>query len=96
MTTPFELGQPTATAGVAEKMNEDQKFYDFVYLSLKRYMTCDWGDMSDSDKAQNDEAVESGLDRIFAAYNRPGKDETIWIITEADRSVTTILFPDEY
>ncbi len=58
-----------------------------------RHVTGDWGDLCDEDKAMNDEAVELG-NRILSAYDTPnGK---LWIITEADRSVTTFLLPSEY
>ena len=53
----------------------------------------DWGDLRQEDKALNDQAVESG-DQVMAKYlTSKGK---IWIITEWDRSATTILFPCEY
>ena len=54
-------------------------------------------DLTESDKRQNDEAVRNGDDRILAAYTHPEHpDWKIWIITEYDRSATTLLFPDEY
>ena len=93
----FFLGQLVATAGVAEAMRENPDFDAFVQASLQRYLECDWGDLDDFDKAQNDSAVANGDDRILAAYKKPdGKAWKIWIITEWDRSYTTILFPDEY
>ena len=88
------LGKLYTTRGVFEKMNTDEKFYSFVWDSLRRYVKNDWGEMVDEDKQRNDEAVKAGDERIFAAYE---KDSTkIWIITEADRKATTILFPEEY
>ena len=99
MEKKFELGQIVATKGVADKMKNEKKFYDFVCVSLGRYIQCDWGEMSDGDKQLNDEAVESREDRIHASYTRhpeDGEEEKIWIITEWDRSTTTVLFPDEY
>ncbi|MBE6724929.1 MAG: hypothetical protein E7576_07005 [Ruminococcaceae bacterium] len=95
----FEIGKLLSTRGVADRMQEDRQFAYFVALSLGRYMNCDWGELTDEDKAQNDEAVASGEDRIFASYTRKtgdGEETKFWIITEWDRSVTTILFPDEY
>lgn len=93
----FNLGQLVATAGVAEAMRENPDFDAFVWESLRRYLACDWGDMEASDKKQNDNAVKNGNDRIFAAYKKKdGKAWKIWIITECDRSATTVLFPDEY
>lgn len=93
----FELGQLVATAGVAEAMRENPDFNAFVWDSMRRYLECDWGDLEASDKKQNDDAVKNGDDRILAAYKKQdGKNWKIWIITEWDRSVTTVLFPDEY
>jgi hypothetical protein len=62
---------------------------------LDRHVEGDWGDaLDDEDKQENEFSVEHGL-RILSAYTaRSG--EKIWIITEADRSLTTILLPHEY
>lgn len=93
----FYLGQLVATAGVAEAMRENLDFDAFVQASLRRYLECDWGELPESDKKQNDSAVKNGNDRILAAYKKQGgKAWKIWIITEWDHSATTILFPDEY
>lgn len=93
----FELGSFVVTQTIDERMKRDAAFRDFVYTSIKRYSRKDWGEMSKEDLAKNDEAVLSGDERIFASYKRPGaEDEKIWIITEWDRSVTTVLFPEDY
>ena len=77
------------TATVA-KMLEDGLL---VPLYIFRHNCGDWGDMCDEDKKANDDALKDG-DRIFSAYTTPlGK---IWIITEWDRSYTTVLIPDDY
>lgn len=91
----FELGQLVATKAVAELMQEDSKFKVFVQVSLGKYINCDWGKMDESDKAMNDEAVRTGEDRIHASYE-DSRGHKIWIITEWDRSATTILFPSDY
>jgi hypothetical protein len=77
-------------AGDAEELEElelDPAHY------LARHVTGDWGDLSADDKKENDYSVTRSL-RIFSAYGTG--DSKLWIITEADRSVTTILRPDEY
>src|SRR4051812_19238841 len=61
---------------------------------LHRHLTGDWGDLSDDDQLLNEEALESG-GRILSAYML-ADGETVWIITEADRSATTFLTPEEY
>lgn len=96
MNTPkFDLGQIVMTASMAEEMDRDPVFYFFVTESLERYMQCDWGDTCENDKKSNDDALKNE-DRILAVYIQPETDTKIWIITEWDRSVTTILFPHEY
>lgn len=91
--TGFTLGKIVWTAGVFKKMQEDSDFRHFVTKSMQRYMMGDWGEMDPEDKELNDSSL-SGGGRIFAAYENAAY--RIWIITEWDRSVTTILFPEEY
>lgn len=91
--TKFNLGFITLTREVALR-KENKKFYDFLNNSLIRYSQCDWGDTCDEDKKANDNAVKNN-ERILAVY-KYDNNITIWIITEWDRSVTTILFPREY
>ena len=92
-----ELGRIVATAEVADCMRENADFTTFVWACMERYRQCDWGDLYEEDAKQNDDAVESGDDRMMASYPHPtNPDWKIWIITEWDRSVTTILFPSEY
>jgi hypothetical protein len=62
---------------------------------LRRHLSGDWGDMDAEDKATNNAALASGEDRIFSSYN-VGDHDKVWIITEWDRSVTTILLPEDY
>lgn len=60
---------------------------------LRRHLSGDWGDLCKEDKQENDFSVKNGF-RILSAYStRLGK---LWIITEADRNVTTFLLPEEY
>jgi len=91
----FDLGQLVMTRGVNDKVADDEKFAKFVTESLKRHATCDWGNMCQEDKGENELALKEGNLRLFSAYEKEGLPK-IWIITEADRSATTILFPEEY
>lgn len=97
MSKTFKLGHIVVTKEVDELMKQSPMFSRFVSFSLGRYANCDWGDSSDEDKAANDAAIDSG-ERIFASYGheKSKKHKKIRIITEADRKVTTILFPDQY
>lgn len=91
----FDLGQVVVTKDVDEKMKEDRNFRVFVQVSIGRYVHRDWGHIGDEDAKANNRAIQNG-ERILAVYKQPKTDTTIRIITEADRSVTTILFPDEH
>lgn len=95
----FQTGQLVQTSGVANQSSEDPIFAYNIRIILNRYLKGDWGDLCDDDKKLNNNAVESGDDRILAAYNVPNSQaETnkVYIITEWDRSVTTVLFANEY
>jgi hypothetical protein len=61
---------------------------------LTRHLSGDWGDVCPEDRIQNDLALEAGL-RVLSCYTLPAQG-TIWIITEWDRSVTTVLLPTDY
>jgi hypothetical protein len=61
---------------------------------LSRHLRGDWGDLCQEDKAENELSLKYGL-RLLSSYQLTDT-EMIWIITEADRSVTTLLLPEEY
>ena len=88
----FKLGQLLMTRGVMISLRDDE-FGEFVTEILKRHAAGDWGDLSEEDKKENEFALNKHL-RLLSAYKK--NDWKIWIITEADRSATTILFPEEY
>jgi hypothetical protein len=81
------------TRGVNDRVAVDTSFSLFVLESLKRHAKGDWGELSTEDKKENDFSLDKHL-RLLSSYQH--KDIKIWIITEADRSVTTVLFPSEY
>ena len=91
----FPLGQLVMSRGVADQVAEDSDFTLFCLRSLGRHAKGDWGDLCADDKKENNFALKEGNLRIFSAYEQKGLPR-IWIITEADRSVTTTLFPEEY
>lgn len=93
----FSLGSLVATASVSEEM-KSFTFAQFCKTAISRHLACDWGDLKPEDIASNDFAVIHG-ERILSSYPLPSPvdgEDKIWIITEADRSVTTILFPSDY
>ena len=93
----FKLGQTVATPGALaalEKSNESALPF------LLKHQSGNWGEVCDDDKKLNDEAVAHEGDpdqqqRVLSCY-RTSKNERIWVITEWDRSVTTLLLPSEY
>jgi hypothetical protein len=87
----FALGHLVATPGALHTFETAQET-PITYLT--RHASGDWGDVDAEDKAANDRAVLEGA-RLLSAYHLTDGTR-IWIITEADRSVTTVLLPDEY
>ena len=89
----FDLGPKYLTPGVVASIRESPIFCREVNHALERHEESDFGDMSTEDIFANLSAVARG-DRVFSAYDT--SKGRLWIITEADRSHTTILFPSEY
>lgn len=87
----FPLGKLVATPG-ALRLLEQHKVEPFDFIL--RHVVGDFGALDADDAAANEAAVKTGL-RILSSYLL-GSDKKLWIITEADRSVTTLLLPDEY
>ena len=87
----FSLGQVVATPRALEALDAVQR--PAIEL-LNRHVTGDWGDLDDEDKQANDRALLDG-GRLLSAYLLR-QNTKIWIISEADRSATTILLPKEY
>ena len=89
--TRFVLGQTFITPGAEEALQiAGQTAIEF----LRRHMSCDWGELSDDDIQENELSLKKGF-RLLSAY-QTGKGQKLWIITEADRSATTVLLPSEY
>ena len=86
----FSLGTVVSTRAVFDHLTDNQLD---AQLFLQRHLCGDWGDVPPEDAAENNFAVKNGL-RIFSSYQMAGM--RVWVITEADRSVTTLLFPCEY
>ncbi len=90
-TPRFPLGQVVATPGALEELRAAAQAPD---LFLFRHQTGDWGELDEEDSAQNELSLEHGY-RLLSAYALTTSAK-IWIITEWDRSATTILLPEEY
>ena len=90
MIGPFPLGRVVATPGALKillEAGEDPLRY------LARHASGDWGNLDEHDRRENELSLRHGW-RILSSY--PVGEKTIWIITEADRSATTVLLPEEY
>lgn len=88
----FPMGQLLATPGAKELLEQNGLS---AAAFIQRHVSGDWGDLDPEDKALNDEAVKPATQsRVMSAYNI-GSDK-LWIITEWDRSATTLLLPSEY
>jgi hypothetical protein len=87
----FPLGRIAATPGALKALREaGQQAIDFV----SRHAQGDWGEVSAEDAEENELSIKKGC-RIMSVY-MTSDFETIWVITEADRSATTLLLPSEY
>ena len=87
----FELGQLVATPGALSALEEaGQDAIKFV----SRHASGDWGDLSEEDRNENEFSLLHGF-RLLSSY-RLRNGVKVWVITEADRSSTTLLLPDEY
>jgi hypothetical protein len=87
----FSLGRTGATPGALEELEKAKTTPDDLFA---RHVRGDWGDLSKEDKAENELSLKEGF-RIFSAY-KLSTGVKVWVITEADRSATTILLPSEY
>ena len=86
---PVPLGQLVMTPAAASALAQPD-----VVTALRRHASGDWGEVDDDDRRANDAALSDGT-RLLSAYTSAG-GTSFWIITEADRSVTTVLLPDDY
>jgi hypothetical protein len=90
MRAPLPLGRVVVTPG-ALKLLMEAGGHPFDYLA--RHATGDWGNLCAFDRRQNEIALRDGY-RVLSSYDVPAG--RVWVITEADRSITTILLPEEY
>jgi hypothetical protein len=84
----FPLGQVAVTSNASLRLSTEE-----VLTGLRRHASGDWGDLGPDDTLSNNTALLRG-DRLLSVYGKG--QHRFWIITEADRSVTTVLLPDDY
>jgi hypothetical protein len=85
----FRLGNLVATASAMESLTHEE-----MVSGLRRHQSGDWGDLQSDDQAENSSALLEGR-RLMSRYTT-AKGKQFWIITEADRSATTVLLPEDY
>jgi hypothetical protein len=85
----LRLGRIVATPNALESLTQDD-----ILLGIQRHQAGDWGNLTDDNRTANDRALAQG-GRIVSAYNAMNGTR-FWLITEADRSTTTILLPEDY
>jgi hypothetical protein len=85
----FPLGQLAVTANASLRLATEE-----VLTALRRHASGDWGCLCPEDTLANESALRHG-GRLFSAYGL-GEETRFWVITEADRSVTTVCLPDDY
>lgn len=85
----FPVGQIVATPNALSKLTHHD-----ILTALSRHVKGDWGEVCEEDRRENELSLKEGF-RLLSVYK--GNNETkFWIITEADRSVTTVLLPEDY
>jgi hypothetical protein len=85
----FWTGQFFATERASHEIGFEQ-----ILMALKRHKSGDWGDLCPEDWEANEKALQEG-GRLFSVYYDQNGTK-FWVITEADRSITTVLMPDDY
>jgi hypothetical protein len=85
----FQLGNLVATASAMHTLTHEE-----MVSGLRRHQSGDWGDLQSNDQAENSSALLEGR-RLMSLYTT-ASGKQFWIITEADRSATTVLLPEDY
>lgn len=88
-TSKFEAGQAVITTNAQRALPGEE-----VLQAISRHLQGDWGDCDLADAEENERALQDG-DRLFSVYHTNAGTK-FWIITEADRSATTVLLPEDY
>jgi hypothetical protein len=87
----FELGKVVATPGALAVL---ERAFQGPREFIDRHVAGDWGEVSEEDRVENEVSLLNGY-RLLSAY-RTRMGETLWVLSEGDRSITTILLPEEY
>jgi hypothetical protein len=88
-TAKFRLGKIVSMPSALDRLTQDD-----VLMGIQRHQAGDWGDVNEHDRAKNELSLKQGL-RLWSVYHA-GNGVKFWLITEADRSHTTVLLPEDY
>lgn len=88
-TAKFRLGQIVATPNALEHLSSGD-----IFTAIRRHQAGDWGEVCEEDRQENELSLKQGF-RLLSAYHT-STGAKFWVITEADRSVTTVLLPEDY
>lgn len=88
-TAKFRLGRIVSTPNALVRLTQEE-----ILRGIQRHQAGDWGDLCAGDRQANDQALVDGT-RLLSAYTAVNGTK-FWLITEADRSVTTVLLPEDY
>ena len=89
MSAKFQIGQMVATPNALGQLTQDD-----ILCGLQRHQAGDWGDVDEHDRQENELSLKNGF-RLLSVYHA-ASGVKFWIITEADRSATTVLLPEDY
>lgn len=87
---PVAIGRVVVASGAAGGLSAVD-----IVTAIRRHSVGDWGEVGEHDWEANTDALEHG-GRLHSTYTAETSGKRFWVITEADRSATTVLFPDEY
>lgn len=92
----FQIGRLVQTKGIYNAFIENLEAQKELLECLEKYQACDWGETCKEDQELNNNAIKNNDDRIVAKYHIKSLNKDIFIITEWDRSATTLMFCEEY
>ena len=88
-TAKFRLGRIVSTPNALEHLTEED-----ILLGIQRHQAGDWGDVNEHDRQENELSLKEGF-RLWSVYHA-ANGLKFWLITEADRSATNVLLPEDY
>lgn len=96
-TAKFSIGKVVMSSSFTQLFSSDEEALSCALTLIQRHAWGDYGDVCDEEKRQNERGLSiEHPSRIVSSYGLPGLGEAAWVITECDRSATTVLLPSDY